>query len=177
VRTAVWYYDIEDFINDNGITAPGSGVGSECLYNIDHLELYGGEIEAAIELGNRFRATCAYVYQKYSADDTGFEEEWTYYLPALLPQNKIKLLARYMVWKDGWLQLSSRYVDERKVQKGGKLDDYITLDVGFEQTFEYDGLQCTAQLFMGNVTGTTYEEVSGYEMPKYVGGFQLGFKF
>ena len=177
MRTAVWYYDIEDFINDNGITAPGSGVGSECLYNIDHVKLYGGELEAAIQLGNRFRATCAYVYQNYSVDDTGFEEAWTYYLPALLPHNKIKLLARYMVWKDGWLQLTSRFVDERKVQKGGELDDYITLDVGFEQTFQYDGRQYTAQAFVGNVTGTNYEEVSGYEMPKYVWGFQLGFKF
>jgi outer membrane receptor protein involved in Fe transport len=177
VRTAVWYYDIDDFINDNGITAPGSGVGSECLYNIDHVKLYGGEVEASIELGNRFRATCAYVYQNHSVDDTGFEEEWTYYLPALLPHNKIKFLARYMVWKDGWLQLSSQYVDERDAQQETQLDDYITLDVGFEQTFRYDGMEYTAQAYIGNVTGTDYEEVSGYEMPKYVWGFQVGFKF
>lgn len=177
LRAAGWYYDINNFINDNGITAPGTGAGSDCLYNIDHVELYGGELEASIRLGQRFRGAAAYVYQRYSVDETGYEEPWTYYLPTLLPRNKVKLLARYMVWKDGWFQLTSRYVDERKAQQDEKLDDYITVDVGFEQKFKSNGLEFTAQAFVGNVTGTTYQEVSGYEMPKYVWGFQLGFKF
>ena len=179
LRAAGWYYDIEDFINDNGITAPMSGAGSDCLYNIDHVELYGGELEASIRLGDRFRATAAYVYQRYSVDEMGYEQPWTYYLPTLLPMNKVKLLARYMLWENGWLQLTSRYVDKREVQQeqAEDLDDYLTVDVGFEQTFQYDGLEWMAQTYVGNVTGTSYEEVSGYEMPKYVWGFQLGCKF
>jgi outer membrane receptor protein involved in Fe transport len=177
VRAAGWYYDIDDFINDNGITSPGSGVGSDCLYNIDHVKLYGGELEAAIRVGERFRGTAAYVYQRYSVDDTGYEEPWTYYLPSLLPRNKVKLLARYMVWQDGWFQLTSQYVGVRKAQRDEDLDEYVTMDVGFEQGFKYDGMKYTAKAFVGNVTGTTYEEVSGYEMPKYVWGFQVGCKF
>jgi hypothetical protein len=110
-------------------------------------------------------------------DDTGYEEPWTYYLPSLLPRNKVKLLARYMVWQDGWFQLTSQYVDERKAQQDEDLDEYITVDAGFEQGFKYDGMKYTAKAFVGNVTGTTYEEVSGYEMPKYVWGFQVGCKF
>lgn len=179
VRAAGWYYDIEDFINDNGITSPGTGLGSDCLYNIDHVKLYGAELEASIRLGDRFRATAAYVYQEYDVDETGFEQDWTYYLPALLPKHKVKLLARYNVWEDGWFQLSSRYVYERKAQRPDTedLDDYVTVDLGFEQTFKFQGLNCMAEAFVGNVTGTSYEEQSGYEMPKYVWGFQLGFKF
>jgi len=163
VRAAGFYYDIKDFINDNGITSVGAlggfgTLGSNCLYNIDHFKLYGVELEAAIHLGERFRATATYVYQEYDADKT-------------------KLLARYNVWSDGWLQLSSRYVGDRDTQRGEELDDYITVDVGFEQDFKYDGQEYMAKLFCSNVTGTDYEEISGYEMPKYVWGFQLGMKF
>ena len=93
-------------------------MGSNCLYNIDHLNLYGGELEASLKIGQRFQANAAYVYHDFSVDESSFEKDWTYYLPALLPKNKIKLLARYEVWKDGWLQGSSRFVDERKAQKG-----------------------------------------------------------
>ena len=91
MRGALYYYDIQDFINDNGITSPGTGIGSDCLYNIPHFKLYGGEIEASIRLG-RFLGTLSYNYQNYTVDDTGFEQNWTYYLPALLPQNKVKFL-------------------------------------------------------------------------------------
>ena len=177
IRAAGFYYDIEDFINDNGIGAPGSGIGSDCLYNIDHFKLYGVEIEAAIRLGKRFRATAAYVYEEYDADKTGFEANWTYYLPGLLPKHKVKLLARYNVWPGGWMELSSRYIGDRKAQKGKELDDYITLDVGFEQKFKFHRQEYKAKFFCSNVSGTDYEEISGYKMPKYVWGFQLGGKF
>jgi iron complex outermembrane receptor protein len=111
-------------------------------------------------------------------DDTGYEHGWTYYLPDLLAENKVKLLARYLVWNNGWLQLSSRYVDARESQKGERgLDPYITLDLGFEQKFRFDHMIYTASVFCSNITGTNYEEIAGYEMPKYVSGFQLGIKF
>lgn len=178
VRAAIWYYDIQDFINDNGITAPGMGLGSSCLYNIDHFKLYGGELEGAVRLGPRLRATLAYVYQEYDVEeDSVFEKDWTYYLPGLLPKHKLKLLARYNVWEGGWFQLSSRYVYEREAQKGTILDDYITLDLGLEQTFRFQGMEYTASFFMGNVTGTDYQEQSGYTMPKYFWGMQLGARF
>ncbi len=78
-RTAGWYYDIKNFINDNGITAPGTGLGSDCLYNIDNFKLYGFEMEAALRLNPRIRATLGYVFQQHQVDDTtGFEEDWTY---------------------------------------------------------------------------------------------------
>ena len=141
------------------------------------MNLYGGELEASLKIGRRFQANAAYVHQNFSVDETGFEEDWTYYLPALLPKNKIKLLARYEVWKDGWLQGSSRFVDERKAQKGEELDEYVTLDLGFEQKFVYDNAQFTAGIFVNNVTGTVFQEQAGYEMPRQVWGLQLGAQF
>ncbi len=57
------------------------------------------------------------------------------------------------------------------------LDDYITVDLGLEQTFRWHGMEYNASLFMGNVTGTNYQEQSGYAMPKYVWGFQVGARF
>ncbi len=110
-------------------------------------------------------------------DDTGYEHGWTYYLPDLLARNKVKLLARYMVWEDGWFQLSSRYVDARRAQKGGGLDPYITVDVGFDQKFKFDQIEYMASIFCNNVTGADYEEIAGYDMPGYVCGFQVGVKF
>lgn len=141
------------------------------------MKLYGGELEAAIRLGERFRATAAYVYQEYDVDETGFEDNWTYYLPALLPKHKVKLLARYNVWPDGWLQLSSRYVGDRKAQKGGELDAYATFDLGFEQKFKLHGMDYTASMFVNNLTGTSYQEQAGYSMPRQVWGVIVGVKF
>lgn len=111
-------------------------------------------------------------------DEQGiFQKEWTYYLPGLLPQHKLKLLARYNVWNDGWLQLSARYVGERDAQKGIKLDDYITADLGLEQKFEFQGVEYMAGAYVNNVTGTDYQEQAGYEMPKYVWGLKVGARF
>ncbi|GAB6163945.1 hypothetical protein JCM12298_31050 [Desulfothermus naphthae] len=177
MRSALFYYDIKDFINDNGVVAPGTGIGSNCLYNIDHFKLYGFEIEAAVRLGERLRATVAYVYKDYDVDETDFEKDWTYYLPGLLPEHKVKLLARYRVWDKGWFLLSFRYVGSRDAQKGSKLSDYATMDIGFEQNFKLYGIEYTINTFVNNITGTDYEEISGYEMPEYVWGLQLGVKF
>ena len=67
-RAATFYYDIKDFINDNGITSPGTGLGSDCLYNIPHVRIYGAEFEAGLRLGKRFQATAAYTYQEVNED-------------------------------------------------------------------------------------------------------------
>jgi len=78
IRAAGFYYDIKNFINDNGITAAGAvggmgTLGSDCLYNIDHVKLYGAELEAAIRIRDTFRATAAYIYQECEVDETGFD--------------------------------------------------------------------------------------------------------
>ena len=73
--------------------------------------------------------------------------------------------------------MSFRYVGSRDAQKGSRLDDYATVDVGFEQSFEFHGLEYTAKTFINNMTGTDYEEIAGYEMPEYLWGFQLGVRF
>ena len=178
MRGALYYYDIQDFINDNGITSPGTGIGSDCLYNIPHFKLYGGEVEASIRLG-RFLGTLSYNYQNYTVEDTGFEQNWTYYLPALLPQNKVKLLCNYEVWEGGLVQFSSILVDERKTQQPGTedLDSYITFDIGFQQAFKWGGIDWMAQLYCNNFTGANYEEQAGYKMPKYVSGFLMSARF
>lgn len=177
LRAATWYYDINDFINDNGITAPGSGAGSDCLYNIDHLELYGFELEAALHFSEKFRATAAYVFQEHEVEQSGYEQDWTYYLPATLPRHKIKLMGKYEIVPQGWLQLSARYVGSRDAQKGSELDDYIVCDAGFEKKFSVENLNYSLSLFVNNITGTTYQEISGYEMPKHVWGFMVGLEY
>lgn len=152
-------------------------MGSDCLYNIDHVKLFGGELEASVQLNQRFHITASYVYQEYDVEEGSFVQDWTYYLPALLPKHKIKLLGRYMIREDGWLQLSSRYVGKRDAQKGQELDDYITVDLGFEQKFKLRGMDYTVNIFASNLTGTSYQEQAGYTMPKHVWGIQLGTKF
>ena len=152
-------------------------MGSDCLYNIDHVKLFGGELEASVQLKQNFHITASYVYQEYDVEEGGFEQDWTYYLPALLPKHKIKLLGRYMLWEDGWLQLSSRYVGKRDTQKGQELDEYITVDLGFEQKFPFQGIDYTLNVFINNLTGTDYQEQAGYTMPEHVWGMQLGAKF
>ena len=178
LRAALYYYDIQDFINDNGITSPGTGIGSNCLYNIPHFNLYGGEIEASLRLG-RFQGTLSYNYQNYSYDETGFEEDWSYYLPALLPHNKVKFLGNYEVWRGGLVQLAAIFVGERKTQQSSteNLDSYFTLDFGFQQAFKFGGLDWKAEAYCNNFTGANYQEIAGYKMPKYVSGFLLSVRF
>ena len=67
-------------------------MGSDCLYNIPHVKLYGFELEGTVRLGKKFQATASYTYQEVEADETQFDENWTYYLPTLLPKHKVKLL-------------------------------------------------------------------------------------
>ncbi len=133
-RAAVFYYDIKDFINDNGITAPGTGLGSDCLYNIPNVKLYGLELETTYRPSKRLQATASYVYQQMVADETQYDASYTYYLPELLPKHKVRLMGRYEVWEDGFLQLSGRFVGEREAQKGGTLDAYFTVDAGWSRS-------------------------------------------
>jgi len=176
-RTATWYYDIKNFINDNGITAPGSGAGSNCLYNIDSVKLYGVEMEASLQITQKLRTTAAYVYQEHQVAQTGHEQDWTYYLPATLPKHKVKVLAGYEVVPKGWLQVSARYVGSRGSQKGTELEDYLVCDIGFRKKLTYQGLDYDLNLYLDNATGTRYEEISGYPMPRYVWGVTMGVKF
>ncbi len=176
-RAAAFYYDIQDFINDNGITAPGSGLGSDCLYNIPHVRLYGLELEASLRLGRRFRATASYVYQEVDADRTRYDSEWTYYLPELLPKHKVKFLGRYQIWKDGFLQLSGRFMGERQAQKGETLDAYLVLDAGLEQRFHLGGVEFSAGAYVNNLLGEEYQEQAGYQMPRQVYGLRLSARF
>ncbi len=39
------------------------------------------------------------------------------------------------------------------------------------------GMEYTASVSVSNLTGTSYEEQSGYEMPKHVWGIQIGAEF
>ncbi len=177
LRASTWYYDIKNFINDNGITAPGSGAGSNCLYNIDNLELYGVELETAFQFTRKFRATASYVFQEYKVSQTGYEQDWSYYLPATLPKHKVKLMGKYEIIPEGWLQLSAKYVGARGAQKGSELDAYVVCDAGFEKKFKYGGQAYSMNLFVNNFTGTNYQEISGYTMPKYVWGLMMGIEF
>jgi iron complex outermembrane receptor protein len=176
-RAAAFYYDIENFINDNGITSPGTGLGSNCLYNIPHVVMYGFETEGTIRLGKSFQGTASYTYQEVDADETIYDEDWTYYLPTLLPKHKVKVMGRYEAWKNGFLQLSGRYMGERQAQKGETLDPYFVIDAGVEQRFYLPDMELTINLYVSNVLGEVYEEQSGYEMPKQVYGIRMGVRF
>lgn len=176
-RTAVFYYDINDYINDNGIAAPGTGLGSNAIYNTDHVRLYGIELELALKLGDRFRATASYLYQESHVSETGFEQGYTYYLPDLLPRHKVKLMGQYRVRTDGWLIAGARYVGKRDAQKGETLDAYAVLDVGFEQKLSLWDIPYDLKLFCNNLTGTRYQEQSGYLMPRQVLGVEMGVRF
>ena len=104
---------------------------------------------------------------------------WTYYLPQLLPKHKIKMLGRFNVWKDGWLQASARFVSSRPAQQPGvgKLGAYATLDLGFEQKFKFWHQDLSLNAFITNVTGKKYQEQSGYHMPRQIYGVTVGTKF
>jgi outer membrane receptor protein involved in Fe transport len=86
----------------------------------------------------------------------------------------VRLQAQYEVWDKGWLQASGRFVGQRKTQKGGELNAYALMDLGFEQSFTFSGVNWIAKVFVDNLTGTTYMEQAGYPMPRQVWGFQLG---
>lgn len=83
----------------------------------------------------------------------------------------------YEILPQGWLQVSAKYVGARDAQKGSELEDYIVCDAGFEKKFKFNGLNYTLNLFVNNLTGTNYQEISGYSMSKQVWGFMMGLEF
>jgi len=116
-------------------------------------------------------------YQLDQDTNTGYEKDWTYYLPATLPKHKVKMTADYEAIRDGWIQLSGRWVGSRGTQQSGGLDDYAVCDLGFKKKFKWDHQKFELNLFVNNVTGTRYEEVAGYPMPRYVWGMSLAVEF
>jgi outer membrane receptor protein involved in Fe transport len=179
LRGTFYYYDIQNFMNDSGITAPGTGLGSNCLYNIPSVKMYGVELEAALDFKNRFRGMVSYSYQAFNADESSYQQTWSYYLPLLYPKHKIKMMGRVRVWEDGWLQANLRFIGARNVQQQaeGGLHAFATLDLGFEQKFRFWRQELTLNAFVNNLTGTRYQEIQGYYMPRQTFGFTLGTKF
>jgi len=179
LRGTFYYYNIQNFMNDSGITAPGSGLGSDCLYNIPSVKMYGVELEAALDFKNRFRGMVSYSYQAFDAAGSSYQQDWSYYLPLLYPKHKIKMMGRFRVWEDGWLQANLRFISARGAQKeaGGRLHAYATVDLGFEQKFRFWRQELTLNAFAANLTGTRYQEVQGYYMPRQTFGFTIGTKF
>ena len=179
LRSTFYYYDIQNFMNDSGITSPGTGLASDCLYNIPSVKMYGVELEAAIDFKKRFRGLVSYSYQAFDAGDSPYQQGWSYYLPLLYPKHKIKMMGRVKVWEDGWLQTDLRFIGARNVQQQaqGKLDAYAILNVGFEQKFRFWHQEMTLNAFANNLTGTRYQEIQGFYMPRQTFGFTIGTKF
>jgi outer membrane receptor protein involved in Fe transport len=177
LRTAFYYYDIGNFMNDSGITAPGTGLGSNCLYNIPSVKMYGVEVEAAINLEKRFRGLISYNYQAFDAKESPFQQGWSYYLPLIYPKHKIKAISRVRLWEEGWLQVDARLISDRKSQKGPRLGAYGLLNLGFEQKLKFWQQELTLNVFGNNLTGTRYQEIQGYYMPRQTFGLTIGTKF
>ncbi len=164
-------------MNDSGITAPGTGLGSNCLYNIPSVKMYGVEVEAAINLEKRFRGLISYSYQGFDAKESPFQQGWSYYLPLVYPKHKIKAIGRVRCWEDGWLQIDARFISARHSQKGPRLGSYALLNLGFEQKFRFWQQELTLTAFGNNLTGTKYQEIQGYYMPRQTFGVTIGTKF
>jgi outer membrane receptor protein involved in Fe transport len=164
-------------MNDSGITAPGTGLGSNCLYNIPSVKMYGVEFEAAIALEKRFHGLISYNYQGFDATASKYQQGWSYFLPLLYPKHKIKLVSRYRVWNDGWLQADARFISARSSQRGPRLGDYAVLNLGFEQKFRFWQQELTLNVFGNNLTGTRYQEMQGFYMPRQTFGVTVGTKF
>ncbi len=166
-------------MNDSGVTRPGTGLGSNCLYNIPSVKMYGVELEASIDFLNRFRGMVSYSYQMFDATESSYQADWSYYLPLLYPKHKIKTMGRVKIWEDGWFQADVRFFSARGVQKQGvgKLGSYATLDLGLEQKFSFWRQELTLNAFVANLTGTRYQEIQGYYMPRQTFGFTIGTKF
>ena len=179
LRGTLYHYNIENFMNDSGITAPGTGLSTNCLYNIPSVKLYGVELEAAVDFKNRFRGLISYSYQAFNATESSYQQDWSYYLPLLYPKNKIKMMGRVRVWQDGWLQADARFISARDTQKqaGGNLAAYATVNLGFEQKFRFWQQELTMNVFVSNLTGTRYQEIQGYYMPRQTYGLTVGTKF
>ena len=111
------------------------------------------------------------------ADETDYDEGWTYYLPAILPRHKVNFLGRYEAWKDGFLQLSGRFVGERDAQKGSTLDAYFVVDAGIEQRFHLKDVDLSIAGYVSNLLGEDYQEQAGYEMPGQVFGLRMSVRF
>lgn len=165
LRAAVYYTDFKDYqqmtFNDNAQFP---------TYNIPDVAVYGAELELTRSFDQDLSGYINYVWQNYSIGSNLVADENTNYLMQNLPRNKVTLGLNYKLWEGGVVTLNSQYVDDRKSERGEKIADFITVDVGAQHTFKLPHCDFTLKAFVNNVTDEDYEMRAGYPMPGITAG-------
>ncbi len=142
---------------------------SSYAYSLPSLYNYGADYEFNYTPFEKLTFFGNYTYSAKKYDYNGLPNSR---LLNLSPRNKAKVSVRYTL-KKGWLLTSDLYYNGTGgTQGGGTLPQYFVADVGVDKILAG---HLKLSFFVNNVTGTKYEQVFGYPMPRQTYGIRLQF--
>lgn len=167
-RLAFYYTDISNYLV---FDSPSSYYSGYYAYSLDSVNFYGVELEFNSTLFNKLGLFGNYTYRGMNRDETDLPVVFWLNLP---PKHKFNIGLRYRLLKDTLLTCDLRYVGERKAQGGFSMNDFLTTDLGIEQTLFK---KAKILFYANNLFGENYEEVYGYPMPDQTHGVQVKLTF
>ncbi|SDU46536.1 TonB dependent receptor [Desulfobacula phenolica] len=170
-RLSIYYIAIDNYIVAN--SGDSHHASSSYGYNVDKIAFYGFEAEFNAALSKKVTLFGNYTFRQINYDQEDILADAI--LLELSPEHKANLSIRYKMFENTRLTSDIRYVGERKTEGNVyNLDDFITVDVGIEQTlFKKIALRA----YISNLFGEKYQEVYGYPLPEQTFGIRVKVTF
>lgn len=150
---------------------------SRVIYNIDQVDFFGLEIEAAYNFPKLVSLSANYTYQTTNkkGDKLDYSTEKTDDLPEL-PKHKFNGTVKFRTQKGAGADLKVRFVGEKEVVWGNPsnmtgfsletIDPFTTVDLtGIVPVLKKDFLQVNFRGGIENLFNVEYEEEYGFPMP------------
>ncbi|MBF0450438.1 MAG: TonB-dependent receptor [Candidatus Magnetomorum sp.] len=185
IQTNAYYYHVDDYIRWIFGYSP-----SRLVYNIDHVDFHGIEVDLKGYVSDTVSCFSSFTYQK--TKKYGDVLDASNHLDSSLselPEKKVNAGFSYLFKENIKAELNLRWVDKTVVPYGTnaspdgipmgstvtlqELDDFVTLDVSFKFPVQLNPLKGTFTLAVENLFDETYQEEYGFPSPGQTIGFYL----
>ena len=180
IQLTYYYYDVDNYIVYNHALNPRAAemAGrplSDSLFNADYLRLQGIEAELNFEIFERLGGYINYTYQDYDLGPMRVLEDEARIDVYQLPRHKANLGLEWDPWEDTTIMADIRYVDDRKTSLNEKIDGFVTMDLGLEQSFRNKKLRLKG--YITNLFDKEYEETYLIPAPERTFGINVSYTF
>jgi iron complex outermembrane receptor protein len=180
IQLTYYYYDVDNYIVYNHALNPRAAEMAgrpiaDSLFNADYLRLQGIEAELNFEIFERLGGYINYTYQDYDLGPMRVLEDEARIDVYQLPRHKANLGLEWDPWEDTTIMADIRYVDDRKTSLNEKIDGFVTMDLGLEQSFRNKKLRLKG--YITNLFDKEYEEIYLIPAPERTFGINVSYTF
>ena len=180
IQLTYYYYDVDNYIVYNHALNPRAAEMAgrpfaDSLFNADYLRLQGIEAELNFEIFERLGGYINYTYQDYDLGSMRVPEDEARIDVYQLPRHKANLGLEWDPWEDTTIMADIRYVDDRKTSLNEKIDGFVTMDLGLEQSFRNKKLRLKG--YITNLFDKEYEETYLIPAPERTFGINVSYTF